>query len=212
MADFRSRGGAGFLIMRLDINLATRPYEDVGRFWSRWGTALAGLALLTLILLYVALSGWVAAAKERNLITQRQHQIQEREAERQAAEAKLNLPENISTRDRSRFLNELFARKSFSWTRVFTDLERVMPARLHLVSIHPELAPDHLALKLVVAGESRERAIELVRQMEDSRHFRDTHIDVEQAMGPQASGDNVQFEISALYVPDSGAAAPGGMP
>ncbi len=199
--------------MRLDINLATRPYEDVGRFWSRWGTALAGLTLLTLILLYTSISGWVAAAKERGLIAQRQHQIQEREDERLAAEATLNLPENSSTRDRSRFLNELFARKSFSWTRVFADLERVMPTRLHLVSIHPELEPDHqLALKLVVAGESRERAIELVRQMEDSRHFRDTHIDVEQAMGPQASGDNVQFEISALYVPDSGAATPGGMP
>ncbi len=198
--------------MRLDINLATRPYEDLQRFWTRWGSALAGLALLTLVLLYTAVSGWSAAAKERDLIAQRQQQIQQRETERQTAEAMLNRPENSSTRDRSRFLNELFARKSFSWTRVFADLERVMPTRLHLVSIHPELEPDHqLALKLVVAGESRERAIELVRQMEDSRHFRDTHIDVEQAMGSQASGDNVQFEISTFYVPDSGGATPGGM-
>lgn len=199
--------------MRLEINLATQPYEDVKRFWTRWGTALAGLALLTLVLLYTAAAGWMAAAKDRGLIAQRQQQIQARERERQTAEAMLNQPENRSTRDRSQFLNELFERKSFSWTRVFTDLERVMPAHLHLVSIHPEMAPDHqLALKLVVAGESRDRAIELVRQMEDSRHFRETRINVEQVMGTgtQVSGDNVQFEISALYVPDSDASASGG--
>jgi type IV pilus assembly protein PilN len=200
--------------MRLDINLATQPYEDVKRFWTRWGTALGWLALLTLVLLYTVFTGWLVAAKDRDLIAKSQQQIQSRERERQTAEAMLNRPENRSTRDRSQFLNELFERKSFSWTKVFADLERVMPARLHLVSIHPEMAPDHqLALKLVVAGESRDRAIELVRQMEDSPHFRDPRIDVEQVMGTQVSGDNVQFEISALYVPESGAAiSPGGAP
>ncbi len=27
-------------IMRLDINLASQPYEDARQFWLRWGTAL----------------------------------------------------------------------------------------------------------------------------------------------------------------------------
>ena len=37
--------------MRLDINLASQPYEDARQFWMRWGTALGAAALLTLALL-----------------------------------------------------------------------------------------------------------------------------------------------------------------
>jgi type IV pilus assembly protein PilN len=211
VADGGRGGGIGFLTMRLDINLATQPYEDVRRFWMRWGTALAGAVLITLVLSYSAYSGWMTAGRDRALIRERQQQIVAREQEKQKAEALLNRPENSSTRDRSRFLNDLFERKAFSWTQVFTDLERVMPARLHLVSIRPEMAPGHqLALKLVVAGESRERAIELVRQMEDSRHFQETRIEEETVLSGQ--GDKVQFEITALYVPESEEAARRGTP
>src|SRR5579872_7360424 len=143
--------------MRLDINLATRPYEDPRHFWLRWGGALGVLILLTLVLVYSAFTGWYTAAKDRKLIHEREQQIAQREQEKQKDQALLNLPQNRSIRDRSEFLNNAFERKAFSWTRVFQDLEQVMPARLHLVSIRPESSPDHpLALTLVVAGESRE--------------------------------------------------------
>jgi type IV pilus assembly protein PilN len=194
--------------MRVNINLATHPYEDVRRFWLRWGGALAALGLFTLLLVYSALTGWVMARKDHSLIRQRQEQIAARDTERAKAEALLNLPENRSTRDRSQFLNDLFQRKAFSWTKVFEDLEGVMPPRLHLVSIRPEMASENqLEIKLVVAGESRERAQELVRRMENSQRFQQTHILEETvASTGQATGDKVQFDISALYVPEVGSA------
>jgi type IV pilus assembly protein PilN len=189
--------------MRIDINLATRPYEDSGPLWWRWGGALAALSLFTLILLYSALSGWAAARKDHGLIEQRQQQIAARDLQKAKAEETLNLPANRGTRDRAEFLNDLFLRKAFSWTKVFEDLERVMPPRLHVVSIHPDKASDNqLKIKLVVAGESRDRALELVRKMEGSQRFRQTQIEQESTQAGQTPGDNVQFDISALYVPD----------
>ncbi len=197
--------------MHLDINLASSPYEDTRRFWLRWGGLLAGLVLVTLVLLFAAADGWVAAAKDRSLIRQCEQQIASRDTERENAITLLNLPANRSTRDRSEFLNELFARKAFSWTKVFEDLERVMPARLHLVSIQPEMSPDNqLVLKMVVAGESRDRAIELVRNMEDSKHFQRPQIVQENTAAQSTPGDNVQFDISALYVQETAAALPRG--
>jgi type IV pilus assembly protein PilN len=189
--------------MRVDINLATRPYEDSGPLLVRWGGALAVLGLFTVILLYSVIAGWAAARRDRSLIQQREQQIAERDQEKAKAEATLNRPENRSTRDRSQFLNDLFQRKAFSWTKVFEDLERVMPPRLHVVSIQPEMASDNqLAIKLVVAGESRERALELVRKMESSQRFQQTQIEQESTQNGQTPGDNVQFNISASYVPE----------
>ena len=37
--------------MRLDINLATRPYEDPREFWGRWDIGVGALAVCTLLLL-----------------------------------------------------------------------------------------------------------------------------------------------------------------
>jgi type IV pilus assembly protein PilN len=197
--------------MRVDINLASRPYEDSGPLWVRWGGALAALALFTLILLYSALSGWAAARKDRGLIEQRQEQIAARDQQKAKAEETLNLPANRGTRDRAQFLNDLFLRKAFSWTKVFEDLERVMPPRLHVVSIHPEKASDNqLKIKLAVAGESRDRALELVRKMESSQRFQQTQIEQESTQPGQTPGDNVQFDITALYVPDLGDTDPKG--
>jgi type IV pilus assembly protein PilN len=108
--------------MRVDINLASRPYEDSGPLWMRWGGALAGLGLLTVVLLYSAISGWADARKDHGLIEQRQQQIAARDLQKAKAEETLNLPANRGTRDRAEFLNDLFLRKAFSWTRVFEDL------------------------------------------------------------------------------------------
>src|SRR5438445_6934909 len=127
--------------MRVDINLATQPYEDARLFWMRWGSALVALGILTLLLLSMTVNGWLGARKDRQMIKQYERQTADRDQEKADAMALLNLPQNSSTRDRSQFLNDLFQRKAFSWTRAFEDLEQVMPRPLHVVSLHPELAP-----------------------------------------------------------------------
>ena len=199
--------------MRVDINLATQPYEDARQFWLRWGGGLAAIGMLTLVLMYLAIGGWITARKDRDLIRQRQEQIAAREKEKAQAEALLNLSQNRSTRDRSQFLNDAFQKKAFSWTRVFEDLEQVMPPRLHVVRIQPGDAVENgLEIKLMVAGDSRERAEELVRKMEGSQRFQQTHINQETSQSGVVGGDAVEFDISALYVPDAASTIKQGAP
>jgi hypothetical protein len=69
-----------------------------------------------------------------------------------------------------------------------------------------------LNIKLVVAGESRERALDLVRKMEASQRFQQTRIDQETAQIGQSAGDKVQFDISAVYVPEVPGTSQGGAP
>lgn len=196
--------------MRIDINLANRPYQDSGRFWVTWGTGLALLTLLTATLVLFAGIGYRRAAQDRQQMAKLQAEISAYDKEKNQAISTLNLPQNRTLREQSRFLNDLFAHKAFSWTRVFEDLERVMPAHLHLVSIHPDMSGENgLEIKLMVGGDSLEQAQDLVRKMESSTHFKDTKIDSERFNDEQKSvkSDPVQFEITALYVPATKTAA-----
>jgi type IV pilus assembly protein PilN len=185
--------------MRLDINLATRPYEDAREFWARWGLGVGLLGLLTLVLLGLAVRGWTQAGRDRQNIAQLQDQIAERDRERATAQAFLDMSVNRSTRDQSQFLNGLIQRKAFSWTRVFEDLERVMPENLHVVSLRPELnEQNQMQLDMKVAGDTRGASVELVHRMEGSRHFQGAQLASE-----AQSGEGVIASVISIYIPDS---------
>jgi type IV pilus assembly protein PilN len=188
--------------MRIDINLASQPYEDARQFWMRWGPALGILGLLTLVLLVLDITGWVGAHQDRVQMAQKQAMIADRDRTRAEADRVLNQPENRTTRDQSRYLNELIERKAFSWTRVLENLEKVMPARVHLVSISPELDENNeLALKMTVAGDSWDRGVELQRRMEESRRFTQTAITAVRHVDSQ-TGDTEQIEMASIYIPE----------
>ncbi len=188
--------------MRLDINLASQPYEDAQQFWMRWGTAVGAVALLTLVLLTLDITGWVNARRDRAAIAEKEAMIADRDRLRTEAERILNLPQNRTTRDESQFLNELIERKAFSWTRVLESLEKVMPPRVHLIAISPELDEDNrLGLKMSVAGDSRDRALELARRMEESKRFAQTEVTAEHFLQTN-TGDNEQFDMEAVYIPE----------
>jgi type IV pilus assembly protein PilN len=190
--------------MRLDINLASHPYEDARQFWLRWGSAAGALGIVTLVLVTLTITGWLNARRDHAAMAEKRAMIADRERIRTNAEDFLNRPENRNTRDTSQFLNQLIESKSFSWTHVLEDLEKVMPPRVHVVGINPELDEDNqLALKMTVAGDSRDRAIELARRMEESRRFAQTNIVTERFLLNKGanSTDTEQIDLMAEYIP-----------
>jgi len=186
--------------VRLNINLATSPYEDVRRFLARWGILAALLAVITAGLVYLAISNWRSSRAINAQITDYQEKINQLERDRTNAAETLNKPENKAVSGTSRFFNDVIQRKSLSWTRVFMDLERIMPTGLHVVSITPELNKDNqLIIRLAVGGNSHEKAVDLVHRMEESSTFRRPQLHSENAI--QGTGDTIQFEITSQYVP-----------
>jgi len=193
--------------MRLNINLATQPYQNVRRVLLLWSMAVAIVAVLTCALLWAAIGAtrsWRDATRQSN---EYRSKIAACDRERVNAEAMLNRPENRSTRDQSLFINTLIARKAFSWTEVLSDLERIMPSGIHVIAIAPTISDDNqLELKLGASGPSRERAIELISRMEDSPHFRNallrTDVAEQKQSEPNARKEiSYRFEITAIYVP-----------
>ena len=194
--------------MQLKINLARQPYEDAKVFWRKWGLALGAACIVTLLVLGLTVNGALAAAAARQKTASFEGDIQKVETARSQAEAFLARPENRDVRDRAAYLNDLIQRKSLSWTLVLTDLEKIMPPQIHVVSIQPDTraksnsVPGAVVIHMKVAGQSRERALELVRHMEQSQHFRETQVTSEQAQdSPNNPDDRLEFEISSVFVP-----------
>jgi type IV pilus assembly protein PilN len=120
-------------------------------------------------------------------------------------------PQNMAVLERSQFLNALFAAKSFSWTAVMMDLEKVLPVGVQVTSIEPVIAKDgSVNIRLRVSGD-RERAVQLVRNLETSQRFVSPRLASEQAQtqeGNRGAGQQVvtapgavQFDVLSGYNP-----------
>jgi Tfp pilus assembly protein PilN len=198
--------------MRININLASQQYQDAREFYVRWGGALVLLFGITLALAFQAWSNHKNSVKDMGDIRELRGKIAVLENARRQAEEVLNRPENQDVREQSQFWNNVIDEKAFSWTQLFSDLEKIMPARAYLTSAQPSITKDNrLQLKLTVNGEKYDDAYELLHRMESSERFR---LPVLSATGPRPMGTGAsttvveQFEIITYYTP----ASPGEQP
>jgi type IV pilus assembly protein PilN len=192
--------------MRFNINLASNPYEVAQSYRRQMTLVIAALGLIAVLLV-----GYIFYQRQRSRginhqLAQTEGEIQRLDHEESQARAILNKPANRVIADQSDFLNQLFARKALSWTRIFSEMEKIVPPGLHVVSMKPEYTKSNdLMLHVIVATDSRERAVELVRKMEKSSHLRQAQIVAETVTTNQseqaAGGGNIQFDIAAIYVP-----------
>lgn len=192
--------------MHFNLNLASHPYEVAQRYRRQMTLAITGLSVVAVLLLSYILYQHIHSQSINRQLAQVQWQMHSLENEEAQARAILNKPANKEIADQSDFLNQLFARKSMSWTHIFTEMEKIVPADLHVVSMKPEYTKTNdLVLHVIVATDSRDRAVEMVRNMEKSNHLRQAQIVAETfttSSGEQATGGgNIQFDIAAIYVP-----------
>ncbi len=206
--------------MRISINLAARPFVELRPLFAKLRLAMGLLALLA-----VGLGFWLHALNAKAKIATAQMdtlkaQTLTFEQERARNEAKMHQPQNMGVLGRSQFLNALFAVKSFSWTAVMMDLERVLPSGVQVTSIEPVISKEgEVTIRLRVTGD-RDRAIQLVRNLERSQRFVGPRLGGESALpadkakalgaggvrtvsaGPgDALSDAVEFEIFSGYNP-----------
>jgi type IV pilus assembly protein PilN len=192
--------------MRFNINLASQPYQDTQRFYLTWIPLLVLLAISAVTSSYFAYHHYRDSRSTQRQLAEKQKEMAQLDKELTEAQATLNLQQNAGTRDQSQFLNELFARKAFSWTRVLADLETVMPNGAQVVSIKPEVTDGEFHFLLTVAVDHREDAIKLARNMESSPRFINPAIINEHAAresgdrGGKAAADN-RMKVDIVYVP-----------
>lgn len=184
--------------MRVDLNLATKPFGRDRLFWTLAGVAAAAL------LLGAAGLGWSYHTK-RNVspeTEQARAQIQRDLSQLGAAEASLTAElrqaETVNIYDRSYFLNQLLRRKGVSWKRTFDDVETILPPRVLMMQIRPEVtAENKVQLEMQVGAETWNDFIEFVTELEKSAVFGPPNV-----RGYQPPNDNepyYRFQLTVSY-------------
>ena len=205
--------------MKISINLASKPFVELRPLFAQLRLAMGALTLLA-IGLSIGVHFYSIQAKQANAaMAALRAQTLAVEEKTSANERRMRLPENQGVLARSQFLNTMFARKAFSWTGVMMDLEHVVPQGVQVTSIDPEISKQGVVtIHLRVTGD-RDKAIQLVRNLELSRRFVDPRLGGEQALtsekakaigaqganlqnvsaGVDAAGTGVEFEILSGY-------------
>lgn len=196
--------------MRISVNLATRPFNDLGPALKQLRIGMAALAVL-------CCAFWLGI----HLLDSKAESMRQRERtldsavtrmnqERQGYQNQLQQPYNAGVLAQADTLNRLFDEKSFSWTLAMEDLETVLPGGVQVVSLEPVRGKDGtITLHLRVQG-PRDRSVNLVQNLEHSRRFLQPRIVNETAetaggsterIEPVSVSTRVNFDLLADYNP-----------
>lgn len=113
--------------------------------------------------------------------------------------ATLRKPENAEVLERSVFLNTLIDRKSISWTKIFADLEKVMPPTVRLVAVRlPEVdTQNEVQLDMLIGAKEVLPLIELVKRLEASPQFGPANVQTSQP--PSQTDPSYRYHITVSY-------------
>ncbi len=151
--------------MQVRLNIATKPLESHRRF-------LAGAGLLAVLggIIFLAL-GWhvYSTLRAQEALRRKEQENNNRAALLQHRRKELDdffsKTENARLKERAGFVNGIIDERSFDWTQMFMDLEKLVPVGVHVVSIQPQLEKGHMFVRLMVAANTDESKIKFLHAM-----------------------------------------------
>jgi type IV pilus assembly protein PilN len=186
--------------MRIRLNLATKPLETHRKF-------VAGSGLLGVVAVIIFLSlGWhVYLARKANAEMRAKsakilQQVAELEQQRASLEHFFNLDANRNLHDRAAYINSLIDARSFNWTLMFMDLEKVLPAGVRVVSIEPKQVKGRIEVKFIIGASSDEAKLKFLKALEASKTFTSIELIAVQHPTSGTSPDQIVVELSAEYL------------
>ena len=184
--------------MKIGINLATQPFRRDRPVLVASGILASLLVVLLAVLIYLGVNERGELAEARRSVDQLQRKLKTVAGEQQKLDAILRRPENAEVLERSQFLNALLYRKGISWTKIFADLEKVVPHNVRIMQIRPTLnSKNEVVLDMQVGTENPEPLITLLKALEGSPLFGPAYLHT--SAPPSQSEPLWKYRVSVNY-------------
>ena len=185
--------------IQVPINLASEPFRRDRPMLI--ASAALGIALIALLGFQIStiLAERHQAADIRVTIDRLNARLRTLSTEQAKLNATMRLPQNAEVMERSLFLNTLIERKAISWSKIFSDLEKVLPYNVRLVSVRlPEVDSENaVLLDMLVGAKEIQPVLELLRKLEASPQFGPP--EVPNSMPPSQTDPFFRYHVSVRY-------------
>jgi type IV pilus assembly protein PilN len=187
--------------MKIRLNLSTKPLETHRRF-----LAGAGVTALMAGIVFIGLGWHVYSARKVNAEQRARTESMSREmtkleTQRKELERFFSQKEIAELHDRAAFINNILDARSFNWTLMFMDLERILPGGVRVISIEPKQVGGHVEVKLTVGASNDETELRFLKALEDSKEF--SEVQVMTVHSPPSignpSGDQKVVQLTTVY-------------
>ena len=183
----------------ITINLASEPFgRNRPRIVAYAGSAVA-LTGVFVFLTVLAVRERGQAAHLRPDLARVTAQLRAMALEQSRLEGSLRQPANADVLEHSVFFNNLLERKGISWTRIFVDLEGVMPHNVRLISVRlPRITSQgEVLLDMVVGTERPDYVLVFMKRLEASPRFGSPS--VANFLPPSQTDPHYRYSMSVLY-------------
>ena len=159
--------------MQVPINLASEPFRRDRPMLVASSVVAVVLAGLLTLLVFLIVTDRGRMQETRIAVDRLSNQLRANATEQARLEATLRQPANAFVLEQSYLLNSLVERKAISWTRIFADLEGVMPSNVRLIQVRlPEIdAQNQVLLDMTVGAQGPEPVIDFLRRLQRSPSF-----------------------------------------
>jgi len=187
-----------------DLNLSTQPFPA----YRLITTALVCILVVLAVVSVWQASGFIRYSKMARSIrgVEQESRVEAEALGKRVAEleSRLDRPESTAKINEIGFLNHLILRKSFSWTKLFADLEQIVPENVHFLNLAPTIDADGgVTLSLGVRARSMGDMTKFVRRLEDSPLFEKVVVTVEEKVEEtkNAAASDLEVTLSTVYYP-----------
>jgi len=207
-------------VRALDLNLATRPFRNNSLLWLGHGLLAAAVICFTAWNTVTFVETGTTLTEQKNTVgslSQRKEAVRQREERAQAETKRHNI--KLLTAETLR-ANDVIQRKSMSWTRLFTLLEKTQPYEVKMEAVRPMFGGSGRRAAALPAAQGPEAIpVAVDGTAKDLRAFlaferaliRDPHFDrVEPERTTHSKAGEVLFSLAFLYFPEDNGQAPGG--
>jgi hypothetical protein len=98
----------------------------------------------------------------------------------------------------TQFMSDAIKRRTFSWTMLFDEFERIFPDNVKMVSVFPQIRDEKININMEVAGKALNDIVNLFTELQSSPAFRDVTL-----RGERQDSDGVlHANISLTYLPE----------
>lgn len=187
--------------MKVRLNLSTSPLENHRRFLLGAGVVGTAALLLLAVLSVYTFKVWRANRDFRGEVSRLEREMSSLRAERTELEKFFKQRDTQQVMDRAALLNGLIQERSFPWTRLFMDLEGLLPAGVRVVSIAPKMKDGGgVEIVMVIGAQSDDLKERVLRAFEEAKQFQNIQLLGEKLQNRPGDRDRLEMELVATYV------------